>query len=338
MIGHYSALNIVLFFVIVVIALAVDLFAHKQDKPISARSAALWSAGWIALAFAFAVYIGLTHGWGDSSLFVTAYLLEKSLSVDNLFVMMAIFSSFSVPAAYQHRVLYYGILGALIMRLIFIAAGTALIQIFGPYALAAFALFVLWSAWKMWQSMRKPEEEVVDYSNHWSVRWTQKIIPIFPRLDGHGFFTRQNGKRFATPLLLCLIAVEIADIMFAFDSVPAVMTITQEPFLVYTSNIFAILGLRSLFFLLAAAVRYLKHLEKAIIAILAFIGVKMLLDVTGVIEHLHPAWNLAVVGSLLAIGIVASIFDKRDEPELMKEALREERRKRHEQTEKADKE
>jgi tellurite resistance protein TerC len=260
------------------------------------------------------VFIGLSHGWGDSSLYITAYLLEKSLSVDNLFVMMAIFSSFAIPAKYQHRVLYYGIIGALVLRLIFISAGTALIQIFGSFALAAFALFVLWSAWKMWQSMRKHQDAMVDYSNHWSVRKTQKIIPIYPHLDGHKFFTKQNAKHFATPLFLCLVAIEFADVMFAFDSVPAVMTITQEPFLVYTSNVFAILGLRSLFFLLTAAVRYLKHLEKAIIAILAFIGIKMLLDVTGVIEHLNPAWNLLVVGVLLAIGVIASIVDKNGKP------------------------
>ena len=314
MIGHYSVFEIVLFFVIVVLALGVDLFAHKQDKAISAKSAATWSVGWIVLAFAFAAYIGLSHGWGDSSLFVTAYLLEKSLSVDNLFVMMAIFSSFAVPDKYQHRVLYYGILGALIMRMLFIAAGTALIQLFGAVALAAFALFVLWSAWKMWQSMRAEQKEIVDYSDHWSVRWTRKIMPVHPKLDGHNFFTRQNAHRMATPLFLCLVVIEFADIMFAFDSVPAVMTITQEPFLVYTSNIFAILGLRSLFFLLAAAKRYLKHLEKSIIAILAFIGIKMLLDVLGVIEHMQPAWNLVAVGSLLAIGVIASVLDKRPEP------------------------
>ena len=337
MIGHYSALEIVLFFAIVAAALIVDLFAHRQDKPIPARSAALWSAGWIALSLAFAVYIGITHGWGDSSLFVTAYLLEKSLSVDNLFVIMAVFASFSVPDAFQHRVLYYGILGALVLRLFFISAGTAMIQVFGPYALAAFALFVLWSAWKMWTAMnKKDEEEIVDYSNHWSVRWTRRIIPVHPRLDGHNFFTRQNGRHFATPLLLCLIAVEIADIMFAFDSVPAVLTVTQEPFLVYTSNIFAILGLRSLYFLLSAAVRYLKHLEKAIIGILVFIGLKMLLDVTGVIGHLHPALNLAVVGLLLALGVMASILDKRDEPALPEKTAGQGREAESEQAKKTD--
>lgn len=321
MLGAYTIWHFLAFMAIVVICLWVDLHAHKADQPISMRNALLWSIFWIALACAFGVYVGVTHGIGHASLYFSGYLLEKSLSVDNLFVIMAIFSSFSIKDQFQHRVLYYGIVGALVLRMVFVAAGNSLVQMFGPYALAAFGLFVLWSAWKMWQHMRAPQEEVQDYSAHWAVRFTQRVVPVAHHLHGHDFFVKEpahadqpGGKLVwkATPLLLCLVVVEISDVMFAFDSIPAIIAITQDPFLVYTSNIFAILGLRSLYFLMAAAKRYLVHLEKAVIAILAFIGVKMLLSVAG-LAHLSPLVSLAVVMGLLAAGIVASlVFPNRD--------------------------
>lgn len=321
MLGAYTIWHFLAFMAIVVICLWVDLHAHKADQPISMRNALLWSIFWIALACAFGVYVGVTHGIGHASLYFSGYLLEKSLSVDNLFVIMAIFSSFSIKDQFQHRVLYYGIVGALVLRMVFVAAGNSLVQMFGPYALAAFGLFVLWSAWKMWQHMRAPQQDVQDYSAHWAVRFTQRVVPVAHHLHGHDFFVKEpahadqpGGKLVwkATPLLLCLVVVEISDVMFAFDSIPAIIAITQDPFLVYTSNIFAILGLRSLYFLMAAAKRYLVHLEKAVIAILAFIGVKMLLGVAGLV-HLSPLVSLAVVMGLLAAGIVASlVFPNRD--------------------------
>ncbi len=314
MLGAHSLTEVVIFFVVVAACLWADLHAHKADKPVSARSAAIWTGIWVSLALGFAGYIGYNFGADQAQLFLAGYLLEESLSVDNLFVMMAIFGSFAVKDEMQHRVLYYGILGALIMRLIFVAAGSSLVALFGPYALAGFGVFVLWTAWKMWQSVHKEKEDVVDYSNHWSVRWTGRFIPIHPRLNGHDFFVRveENGRRMwkATPLFLCLIVVEFSDIMFAFDSVPAIIAITQDPFLVYTSNIFAILGLRSMYFLLAAAKRYLRHLEKSVIAILAFIGVKMLLDVAGVV-HLPAMVSLSVVAGLLSLGILASFLPEK---------------------------
>ena len=310
MIGQYTWAHAVCFLAGVAVCLIVDLRAHKQDEAISAQNALLWSIIWIVLSLCFAAYIALTHGTEDASLYLAGYLLEKSLSVDNLFVIMAIFSSFAIKDAFQHRVLYYGILGALALRMVFVAAGSSLVALFGPYALAGFGLFVLWSAWKMWQHMGKGEEEIEDYTNHWAVSWTRKFLPVHTRMDGHNFFVRvQDGARLvrkATPLFLCLVVVEISDIMFAFDSVPAVVAITQDPFLVYTSNIFAILGLRSLYFLLAAAKRYLCHLEKAVIIILVYIGLKMLLDVTGII-HMTPMFSLAVVCLLLAGGVLASL-------------------------------
>ena len=306
MLGEYSLFEVGIFCVIVVAALLVDLFAHKSDEAISMKNAAIWSVVWVTLGLSFAVYIAMTHSTEQSFLYLSGYLLEKSLSVDNLFVFMAIFSSFAVRDEYQHRVLYYGIIGALILRLIFVAAGAALLNVFNNWALTAFGLFVLWSAWKMWQESRKPDHHIEDYSNHWAVSAAKKIMPVSTSLDGHNFFTKISGRWHMTPLFLCLVTVEIADVMFAFDSVPAIIAITQEPFLVYTSNIFAILGLRSMYFLLAAAKRYLCHLEKAVIAILAFIGIKMLVQVLGNV-HMPPMVSLAVVVGLLAAGVIGSL-------------------------------
>ena len=308
MLGDYSWLEVAGFFALVIVCLAVDLRAHRDDKPISTKNAALWSVFWIALSVTFAGYVAFSHGFTDGALFITAYLVEKSLSVDNLFVMMAIFSSFAVKDAYQHRVLYYGIIGALVMRLLFIGLGTGLVMQFGKYALAVFALFIIWSAWKMWQASKKPQEDIVDYSNHWAVRFTRRIFPVHHRLDGHSFFTKQNGVRMVTPLFLCLVCIEVADIMFAVDSVPAVISVVgANMFLVYTSNVFAILGLRSLYFLLAAGKRHLAHLEHAVIIVLLFIGVKMILDVIGIV-HISPYISLVVVLLLLAGGVAFSLI------------------------------
>lgn len=311
MLGAYSLTEVFIFMAVILLFLWLDLHAHKTDKPVSAKNALQWTCIWVSLALAFAGYIGYTFGAEKAQLFLAGYLLEESLAIDNLFVIMAIFTSFSIRDDLQHRVLYYGILGALVMRLIFVAAGTSLVTMFGPYALAAFGLFVLWTAWKMWQHMRSTHEEITDYSQHWAVRWTSRVIPVHSHLNGHDFFikTTENNKTIwkATPLFLCLVVVEISDVMFAFDSIPAIIAITQEPFLVYTSNIFAILGLRSLYFLLVAAKRYLRHLEKAVIAILVFIGIKMLMTVGG-FGHLPPMVSLGIVMGFIVLGILASVI------------------------------
>ena len=316
--SHYTLTHFVIFLIGIIICLMVDLHAHKGDEAISTKSALRWCIFWEALSLSFAAYVWITHGSSDGSLFLAGYYLEKSLSIDNLFVMMAIFSAFAIKDEFQHRVLYYGILGALILRMVFVAAGSSLIAMFGPYALAGFGFFVLWSAWKMWQQLRKGNEEIEDYANHWSVVYTQRFFPVHNKLDGHNFFIKieEGGKAIwkATPLFLCLIVVEISDVMFAFDSVPAVIAITQDPFLVYTSNIFAILGLRSLFFLLTAAKRFLCHLEKSVIIILVYIGVKMLLDVVDIV-HVPALASLAVVMLVLLGGILSSLIfpEKKEE-------------------------
>ncbi len=315
MLGEYTVWNLLVFAGIVVAALILDLYAHKRDQAVSMRDAALWSVFWIVLSLGFACYVYQTHGSTQGVLFITGYFLEKSLSVDNLFVFIAVFASFSIRPELQHRVLYYGIVGAVVMRLIFVGFGGSLIAVFGKWALTVFGIFVLWTAWKMWRRNKEDDQEPEDYSDHWAVQFTRKIFPVSPQLDGHNFFTRKNGTLFVTPLFLCLITVEIADVMFAFDSVPAIFALfagMKEPldihtqtFLVYTSNIFAILGLRSLYFLLAAANRSLAHLEKAVIAVLAFIGIKMLAGVAEVI-HIPPVFNLGIVLGLLACGVIAS--------------------------------
>lgn len=311
MLGEYSITEIIIFLIVIVSCLSFDLHSHKSDKIVSVKNAFLWSSIWISLALLFAVYIGYIFGLEKAQLFLTGYLLEESLSIDNLFVIMAIFTSFSIKDEMQHRVLYYGIIGALVMRLLFVAVGSSLVTLFGPYALASFGLFVLWTAWKMWKEQKRKHTEVIDYSNHWSVKIARRLIPVYPQLDGHNFFIKVSEHNRmvwkATPLFLCLLVIEFSDVMFAFDSIPAIIAVTQEPFLIYTSNIFAILGLRSLYFLLAAAKRYLRYLEKAVIAILAYIGIKMLLDVVGII-HISPLISLGVVIICLAIGVLASLL------------------------------
>lgn len=309
----YSPWEVIPFIVIVFAALWIDLYAHKKDEPVSLKNAIVWSIVWILVSVGFAGYIYQNHGAEKASLFLSGYLLEKSLSVDNLFVFMAIFASFTIKDEYQHRILYFGILGALVLRFIFVAAGTSLL-LFGDWVLLLFGAFVLWSAWKMYSGGGDDGEEIEDYTDHWSVRFAKKFFRVHPHRVGHSFFTTQNSQLHVTPLFLCLVAVEISDVMFAFDSVPAVIAITQEPFLVYTSNIFAILGLRSMYFVLSAAKRYLCHLEKAVIGILVFIGVKMITGFFGL--HISPNISLAVVLLGLAIGVVASIAFPEAEEEM----------------------
>ncbi|MBF0319786.1 MAG: TerC/Alx family metal homeostasis membrane protein [Nitrospirae bacterium] len=305
MIFGYTLIEVAIFFSVIIAALLIDLYTNRKDGVMSFTNAAVRSVIWVMLSLCFAVYVGVTHGTEKSFLFLSGYLIELSLSVDNLFVIMAIFSSFSIKNEYQHRVLYYGILGAIVFRMVFIAIGTSLLLL-GKWVLALFGIFVLWTAWQMYRHADKDEKEIVDYNNHWSVKLSRRFFKTLPYSAGNKFFTREGGVLHITPLFLCLVVVEMADVMFAIDSVPAIIAITQEPFLVYTSNIFAILGLRSMYFLLAAAKRYLCHLEMAVVGILVFIGVKMLLDVFGVI-HVSPNKSLIVVFVILTTGVIFSI-------------------------------
>lgn len=303
MLNGYSWGSIAVFIAVVIACLLVDLFSHKGDKPVSVKSAGLWTLLWIAVSLAFAGFIWATHGADDSFLFLSGYALEKALSIDNLFVMMAIFAAFKIDDKYQHRVLYYGILGAMILRMIFVALGVSFINQFGEIAMTVFGLFIIWSAVKM--MMPGNHEDEMHYEKSRTIKLLKKLWPVHPKLEGNKFFV----GRAMTPLFMCLLTIEFADILFAFDSVPAIIAITGKPFLVYTSNIFAILGMRSMYFCLSALKRNLVHLEKSVIATLIFIGVKMLGEVFFG-WHISAAVSLFVILGLMTIGIAASLLQK----------------------------
>ena len=347
--------TVAVFVVLSVGAIAIDLFAHRSDQPMSLKSAALWSVFWIAVSLAFGGYLWFHHGSETASLFITGYALEKVLSVDNLFVMMAIFAWFKVPEGYRHRVLYWGIIGAIVFRMVFVAIGTGLLAL-GPYVELVFALIVGWTAVMMLKA-GDDEDENEDYSDHLAYRWVHRFFPVWPRLYGHNFFLhghelteacRQNpdvrlepagkdlkhpeqhhpqpvkkGALVATPLFLCLAVIEISDVMFAFDSVPAVIAVSKEPLIVYSAMMFAILGLRTMYFVLEALRGYLVHLEKAVVALLFFIAVKLALSASAHLfqhgyEISHNA-SLAVVLAVLALGVAASFAfpekSKTEEPD-----------------------
>jgi tellurite resistance protein TerC len=325
---------ILIFVGVVVVSVYLDLFAHRKSTEISLSDATRWTVFWVVLALAFYVYLRLRFSpvWAD--LYLAGYALEKALSIDNLIVFMAIFASFGIKGTLQHRILYYGIMGALVFRAIFVVIGTGLFHA-SPWVGFLFAAFVIWSAVRM---LQRPDhdEDIEDYSDHWSVRLTGRLLPVYTKLHLDRFFIRHSqipgnetenghissatrkGALYATPAFLCLMAIETSDIAFAFDSVPAVIAVTQEPLLVYAAMIFAILGLRSLYFVLAALTKYLVHLEKAVIGLLFFIGAKMALQswnhaVADTGFHIPPGWSLAIVLGMLLAGVVASLlFPKKE--------------------------
>lgn len=328
--------TVIAFVVIVILGLFIDLCMHKDDKPISLKNAIYWSIFWVAISFIFAGFLYIQHGSEIASLFLTGYMLEKVLSVDNLFVIMAIFSWFAIPEGYRHRVLYFGILGAIIFRAIFVAIGTGLLQL-GNFVEIIFALIIAWTAIMMMKNSDN-EEEIEDYSQHLAYRAVKRLFPIWPKLKGHSFFLKQidvdeelkkeenkeiqikhysKAKLFATPLLLCLAVIELSDVMFAFDSVPAVIAISREPLIVYSAMIFAILGLRTLYFILEALKQYLIHLEKAVIILLFFISFKLILNSTN--HFFNHGFSIDAITSLLIViltlisGVIASfIFPQKE--------------------------
>lgn len=306
MFGSHSPGLITLAFAFTAFCFWLDLHTHDDRKPVSVGSAIIWSVVWTLVAGGFAAYLYYVEGQAHASLFVTGYVLERSLSVDNLFVFMAIFASFGIPERYQHRILYYGILGALLLRVLFLIVGTSSLLL-GHWVLAVFGLLVLWSAWQMWRQSGQPAEESPDYSQHWMVRMVGRVLPVEPHPESGRFLVRVQGRWHATPFLLCAAVVQVADLLFAMDSVPAVIAVTRDPFLIFSSNLFAMLGLRSMYFVIAAAKRYLVHLEKAVILILVFIGLRMLATVAG-IDELSATTNLAIVLGLLSAGVLASLM------------------------------
>ena len=284
--------------------LGLDLTVfQRRPHAIRFREALGWSVFWISLAAAFAVLVYFWRGRASALDFVTGYLIEESLSVDNLFVFLLLFRYFKVPGHYQHKVLFWGIIGALVMRFTFIILGVALINRF-HWVIYIFGAFLVYTGVKLLRS----EEADVNPENNPVLKWARKIMPVTPNYVKGKFFVRDDGL-YATPLLLVLIVIETTDVLFAADSIPAVLAITRDPFIVFTSNVFAILGLRSLYFALAGMMDLFHFLHYGLAVILSFIGVKMLLSNY---YHLPTPVALAVVGGVLALSVGASlVFPKK---------------------------
>jgi tellurite resistance protein TerC len=288
------------FLLFVGVMLAVDLGVfHRKPHEVSLKEAGVWSAVWVGLSCLFAALVWWRFGRERGLEFTTGYLIEKALSVDNIFVFVVIFQAFSIPALYQHRVLFWGILGALALRAAFIFAGTALLTRF-HWTLYVFGALLLVTGLKLLRSKpeaSEPEENTV-------VRLASRYIPVTAGLRDGRFFVQEGGRRLATPLFLALVAVEVSDLLFAVDSIPAIFGVTRDPFIVFTSNIFAILGLRSLYFLLAGIISRFRYLNVGLALVLVFVGLKMLLSD---VYEVPVAAALALVAALIGGSILLSL-------------------------------
>lgn len=308
------------FIILVIIMLALDLGVfHRKDEEMSTKSALAWTVVWIivSLCFNVLVYIFYEHHWlgigthldlptsgYEAALaFFTAYLVEKSLSFDNIFVISMVFSYFQVPKVFQHRVLFWGILGALIMRGCMIAGGIALITRFSwlTYVMGVFLIITAIRMMVVQQDQLEPEKNFM-------LRLVSKWFPVSKQYHGHNFFIKNQGKWVATPLFLALVLIESTDLIFAVDSIPAVLAITLDPFIVFTSNVFAILGMRSLYFALSAMLDRFRYFKHSLIFILAFVGTKMLL---AAYIHIEPLASLSIILGILSVGIIASLVSSK---------------------------
>lgn len=315
-----------MFMVFVVVMLMLDLFVfHKKDKVVSVKEAAIWTGIWVGLAMGFAVLVHFFGDWmmpPDASVtdlaayrsemvqeFLAGYFLEESLSIDNIFVMIMIFVSFGIKREYYHRVLFWGIFGAIVLRFIFIFALGALVTQFS-WLLAVFGVILIYSGVKMF--VDKGEEQI-DTENHPIVRFASKYFPVTAKSHGHDFFVHEGGKWLLTPLFLVLLVIEFSDIIFAVDSIPAVFSVTKNPVIVYTSNIFAIMGLRSLFFLLSDVADRFWMLHYGLGVLLSFIGVKMIGgEFLG--WHIPTLASLAVILGILVFSVLLSMLIKKPAP------------------------
>jgi tellurite resistance protein TerC len=294
--GGFSA------FVLAMLALDLGVF-HRHAHEVRFREALLWSAAWVALALGFNALIWIWFGPVRGLEFLTGYLIEKALSVDNIFVFLVLFSTFGVAKAHQHRVLFWGILGALIMRAVFIVAGAALLERF-HWIIYVFGALLLLTGVKLFLERHEqmhPERNPL-------FRLFQRAVPSVPTFHGSRFTVVKDGRRYATPLLTVLVAVEVADLVFAVDSIPAVFAVTRDPFIVYTSNIFAILGLRAMFFLLADVMDRFRYLKPGLAAVLVFVGAKMML---ADLYKIPVGVSLAVVAAILGNALAASMLSPR---------------------------
>jgi len=293
------------FAVIVAVLLAIDLFiVQRNTHEVSLREAGVWSAIWIGVAVLFGLFITRLHE-GDGNVTVdyfTGYTIEKALSVDNIFLFVVIFQALAVPKEFQHRVLYYGVLGAIVMRTVLIFTGAALIERFS-WILIVFGIFLIYTGFETWRQ----RDEHPDIENSKILHRVRRWFPATSEYHGERFFVRENGRRVATPLFIVLVLVEFTDLIFAMDSIPAIFAITQDPFIVLTSNIFAILGLRSLYFLLAGVADRLRYLKAGLAIILAYVGLKIIAEQFEGLPHPHPYLSLAIVLGILAVTVVLSL-------------------------------
>ena len=313
--GSGSPLLWGIFFAIVLVLLALDLGVfHRKAHEISSREAGIWTVVWITLALCFNAFIWWDLGGQKGLEFLTGYLIEKSLSVDNLFVMVLVFTSFAVPKIYQHRVLFWGILGALVMRGILIIIGAQLVERF-HFIIYVFGAFLVFSGARMLFA----GEEEPDPQKNMALRLFRRFVPTTDQYEGQHFFVVRNGKRMATPLLAALVVIEGMDLVFAVDSIPAIFAVTTDPYIVFTSNIFAILGLRALYFLLANVIEKFAHLKVGLAIILAYVGVKMLISGW---YKIPVVVSLAIIVGVLATSVLTSILANRREALLEKAAER----------------
>ena len=291
----------IIFNVFILLMLFLDLGVfHKQEHEVKMKEAFTWTLVWVAAALIFNVLVYFYLGEKPAIEFFTGYLIEKSLSMDNIFVFVVIFEYFKIPMIHQHRVLFFGILGAVVFRALFIFTGVTLVSKF-HWLLYVFGAFLVFTGIKLSFS----SEKEADFENSLVARFTKKIIPMTNTLHGSKFFIIENGKRLATPLFLALLIIEASDILFALDSIPAIMAITLDPFIIYTSNIFAILGLRSLYFVLKNLVDRFHYLKYGLSLILVFVGVKMLMID---IYKIPTLYSLLFIASMLTLPILASFY------------------------------
>jgi len=289
------------FMVLVLIMLVLDLGVfHRQAHEVKLKEALAWSAVWIILSLVFNAVIWHYMGKVKALEFFTGYLIEKSLSVDNLFVFIMLFSYFKVDPKYQHKVLFWGIIGALVMRAIFIFAGVALLEKF-HWLIYIFGGFLIYSG----IAMLKPHKEDIEPDKNPLVRLFTKFFPVTQQMHGGKFFIRINAKLFATPLFIVLLIVEFTDLIFAVDSIPAILAVSTDTFIIFTSNVFAILGLRALYFALAGITQYFYYLKYGLAAILAFVGTKMILSGFGI--KFEIIYSLVVIFTLLLLSVLASL-------------------------------
>ena len=301
----------VAFFAFVVVMLALDLGVfNKENVTPSFKKSLLMTGIWVGLAFVFAVDIWLFAGANHAIDFVTGYLLEESLSVDNLFIFILVFGFFGIELKYQHRLLFWGVFGALVMRVIFIFGGAALLHHFA-WLMYIFGAFLIVTGVKMLFE----KEEAQDLNDSFIIKGLRKILPLKEDVAEPHFLVKENGKRYATQFLLALLFIEASDLLFAVDSIPAVLAVTQDTFIVVTSNIFAIMGLRSLYFALSGILPMFRYIKYALAVILAFIGVKMVLNETAKALdwhfHISNVVSLSVIIGLLTLSIVASVIVSR---------------------------